>query len=156
VAKKEFHLVSQVAVRLGKIGREKGLDALTSGERTVALTWWAAGIIGNGGFPYFFEGSCADEGRYLVKEVAEAFDHLGFPQAAKACREAALFFPKGLLDESPKAVEEYMEERGKKEVDAAFRPLNRVIWALDDGDALTSCLAALIRKEGLDKKTGVV
>jgi hypothetical protein len=58
---------------------EKGIDALTARQQLVVRTWSARGIVGNGGFRYFLEGSAP------LQPVANGFRELGFPAAADAC-----------------------------------------------------------------------
>jgi hypothetical protein len=71
--------VEQLMQRLGQIADQSGLTVLEPPERTVLLAWWARGVVGNGGFKYFFEGGSE------LGPVASAFRALGFPQAAEAC-----------------------------------------------------------------------
>jgi len=58
---------------------ESGIETLNADERVVVLAWGARGVIGNGGFKYFFEGS-TDLGT-----VAEAFRCLGLDAVAEVC-----------------------------------------------------------------------
>ena len=71
--------VERLMEQLGQKADERGLAALDPAERTVLLAWWARGVIGNGGFKYFFEGGSE------LGPVARAFRALGFPKAAEAC-----------------------------------------------------------------------
>lgn len=154
MANPERELLHTVMDRLGKIAEAKGLDHLALSERVLVLTMWATGIIQNGGFRYFFEDAYFHHGVSHVDKLAGALDYLGFPRAAEACRKAASFFPEGVLDEGPTASSAYMDRFSNEQLDAAFEDLNRAVWNVDDGDELEHRLAALIRKDGLDKKTG--
>ena len=66
---------------------ERGLDALTAPQRAVVLAWGSRGIIGNGGFEYFYEGE------WRMAELAEAYRALGFSDAADACERSLEVFP---------------------------------------------------------------
>ena len=100
------------------------LRSLSSSEQTAVRAWSAFGIICNGGFKYFYEGS-AD-----TLATADAFDALGLPDAGEACRKSiALCNP---ANSNPH-----------------FDPLNHIIWELNDDDKLIHALAL-----HLDKKEG--
>jgi hypothetical protein len=66
---------------------EDGLEALPQRHRIVVLAWAARGIIGNGGFRYYYEGG------WRMAEVAAAYRTLGFEQAARACESTLRIFP---------------------------------------------------------------
>jgi hypothetical protein len=69
--------------RLGDRAELEGIGTLSEEERTVLLPWWARGVIGNGGFRYFYEGS-AD-----LHEVARRMAALGFADVARALEAVA-------------------------------------------------------------------
>ena len=79
--------VSGVVKRLVKQFDKNGLESLSEPERVVFLTWCTHGDICNGGLRYFYEG------KLPVMEVADAFQMLGFAEAAEACRGSLTFFP---------------------------------------------------------------
>jgi hypothetical protein len=69
--------------RLGDRAELEGIGTLSEEERTVLLPWWARGVIGNGGFHYFYQGS-AD-----LHDVARRMAALGFADVARACEAVA-------------------------------------------------------------------
>ena len=62
-----FDLAGEICDNLGRRAEENGIQSLSKPEQTVLLVWWAQGIIGNGGFEYFYEGACN------MTDVAEAY-----------------------------------------------------------------------------------
>jgi hypothetical protein len=66
---------------------EDGIEALPSRQRTVVHAWAAHGIIGNGGFRYYYEGA------WMMADVAAAYRALGFEDAARACESSLDIFP---------------------------------------------------------------
>ena len=75
----DFSFADDVCSDLGSRAQRDGIQSLSEQERAVLLVWWAQGIIGNGGFEYFYEGASN------MIDVAEAFQELGFAEAAQAC-----------------------------------------------------------------------
>lgn len=76
----------QILYNLGVKADEHGLESLTAKERTILLPWFARGVIGNGGFRYFFEGG------HDLAEVAGAFRELGRHAVASACERVGSRF----------------------------------------------------------------
>lgn len=68
---------------------DSGIEALALAQAEVVLAWGARGVIGNGGFRAFYQGS-GD-----MRAVARAFRTLGFPEAAAACEASTSAFPLG-------------------------------------------------------------
>ncbi len=99
-----------------------GMHSLSSSEQTVVLAWSAYGIICNGGFQYFYEGS-AD-----ALATADAFDALGLPDAGKACRKS-------------------VAQCDSANFNAHFDSLNHIIWKLDDDDKFVYALASHLHEE---------
>jgi hypothetical protein len=66
---------------------ENGIDRLPARHRTVVHAWAAHGIIGNGGFQYYYEGA------WMMADVAAAYRTLGFEEAACACESSLDIFP---------------------------------------------------------------
>ncbi len=54
----------------------EGIGNLSGPERVVLLAWWTRYPVGNGGFPYFYQGNLD------IAQVADAFQELGFSDAA--------------------------------------------------------------------------
>jgi len=65
----------------------RSCNSITDIERVVLLVWHASGIIGNGGFHYFFECSLP------LLATAEAFDRIGVDRGAAIFRRLQEFFP---------------------------------------------------------------
>ncbi|HTE17900.1 MAG TPA: DUF4375 domain-containing protein [Armatimonadota bacterium] len=137
----ESKLVSRVADGFAERAEKEGLKSLTPEEQTVLLPLWASGIIDNGGFKYFYEGATE------TLEVAAAFDSIGLPEAADACRKAHSLVPAEVLAGGYMACRDWMDTFEWEELDALFLPLNHVIWDLDD--RLVPALAVYIRAHGL-------
>jgi hypothetical protein len=137
----EWDFVCEVAERLAMRADEYDRDMLTPEEQVVLLPWWASGIIGNGGFRYFYEGATE------TLEVAAAFDALGLGDAADACRTAHSRVPAEVLAGGYGACQAWMDTISDVELDALFESLNRVIW--DAEDRMIAALATYIRAHAL-------
>jgi hypothetical protein len=74
----DFDAIDAVFLRLADRKELRGANSITDIERVVLLVWHASGIIGNGGFQYFFE--CA----LSLLATAEAFDRIGVEQCCGA------------------------------------------------------------------------
>src|SRR5437868_774246 len=79
-------------------------ELLSPAQRAVLYSWWAKGIIDNGGFRYFYEGT--DQ----ALEAAEAFESLGLPNAAEAFRKSMHFFPGGCVPVADLLRQQHMDE----------------------------------------------
>jgi hypothetical protein len=82
-----FNVVDAAFCRLAEREEQRGADSITDIERVVLLVWHASGIIGNGGFRYFFE--CA----LPLVATAQAYERIGVEQAASILRRLLEFFP---------------------------------------------------------------
>lgn len=135
----DFDFVNTVAVSIGGRAEREGIEFLSSAEQNVFLVWWANGIIENGGFRYFYEGACNTE------QVAVAFEVIGLPKAAQACRETMAVFPAETLAGGFIRCQEWLNSRySAEEFSVLFRRQDEVIWAL--GDELSIVLASYIRQ----------
>src|SRR5215475_10796835 len=81
--------VERILHELGVKADEWGIDVLTAEQRNVLLPWSARGIIGNGGFKYFYEGT------QDPLATARAFRALGFEDVATACERSLFVFRLG-------------------------------------------------------------
>lgn len=90
----DFDLVNGVSVRLEQAAEAIGKSPSREQEFVILFTTGAAGVIGNGGFLYLFEGMFLDEDPGLAKTIA-AFEALGVEDACTAFREALAHFPDG-------------------------------------------------------------
>ncbi len=82
-----FDAVDAVFHRLAEREQQRGGESIVDIERVVLLVWHASGIVGNGGFHYFFE--CA----LPLLATAQAYDRVGVEQAASILRRLQEFFP---------------------------------------------------------------
>ena len=146
----EFTFVDDIYRRLGDRAERDGLHSLSEQERSVLLVWWAQGIIANGGFEYFYEGACN------MAEVADAFQELGFSEAADACRQSMALFPPGVLGEDPERCYEALTRLDAKYVKDFFLPLSRVVWATDDDNQLSAVAANYIRSHADAFRSGTL
>jgi len=82
-----FDAVDAVFCRLADREQQRGVESITDIERVVLLVWHASGIIGNGGFRYFFE--CA----LPLLATAQAYERIGVEQAGSILRRLREIFP---------------------------------------------------------------
>jgi hypothetical protein len=86
----DFQLVDGVFCRLAD--RETaGPDAINDIEQVVLLVWHAEGIIGNGGFHYFFE--CG----LPLRATAQAYTRIGVQPAATILLHLLALFPRQVI-----------------------------------------------------------
>lgn len=134
----DWELISGVFDRIIQhYGNEIDATAYREEERVVILTWHAAGIIGNGGFNYLFEG-CFRGDPYFAR-TAEAFETIGCKEAAAAFRKALALFPEARPpSDLRRRLELYRGGQGSKrhEIDTQFFGAHAEI---------TKCLARYIR-----------
>lgn len=81
--------------------------------------------------------------------VADAFDAIGFSEAAGACRAAHSLVPPEAIAGGWPACREWMETIDREAFEAMFAPYNEVIWNLQDN--LEAPVAEYIRAHGLDQ-----
>jgi hypothetical protein len=133
----DFEYVCKVQEVLGARADEHGLDSLSEPERVVQLAVWAKGIVDNGAFPYFYEGASN------AAQVADAYETLGFNEAAAAFRASLSVFPDGIPQEGHEARCEWMDQN-QNVLDHLFsNKLNDPIFALEG--QLDKILVAYIR-----------
>jgi hypothetical protein len=133
---RRFHFVNEIYIALGKQANKHGIGSLTFPERVAHLSWWASGIIGNGGFRFFYEGATN------VDQVAEAYETLGFQHAAAACRQSKSFFPLEIIAKGYEATREWMNRFSDEELQHFFSELDKKIWEIKDD--LTDAVAKYI------------
>lgn len=83
----DFELVDRTFCTLADREASDGNDSINDIERVVLLVWHAAGIIGNGGFRYFFE--CG----LPLRSTAEAYSRIGVESAAAILFRLLDLFP---------------------------------------------------------------
>src|SRR5688572_3543263 len=99
----------------------RGLGALSEAQRAVVLAWGGKGIIGNGGFKYFYEGE------WRMAELAAAYRALGFTSAAEACEGSLSAFPQHTPPEDQRLRRDFL---GPEAV-ALFDDLEQDVFDLD-------------------------
>lgn len=133
-----FKLCDGVVTRIIEYhGDNIDVSALRQEERVVFLVWQAAGIIGNGGFRYLFEGNFKGDPYFAL--TAEAFRTVGCQKAAEAVQKTLAIFPHSRPPTDIGKRLRYYLKRIKSwptEMDMQF------FQAQDD---LTNCLARYIR-----------
>lgn len=90
--KSDSEVCDGVFDRLGEAGNAAGATLAHEEEKVVFLTWHARGVIGNGGFSYFFHGGFDGLDPDYVQTVA-AFETLKVEGAVRAFHEALAWFP---------------------------------------------------------------
>jgi len=134
-------LVSQVLGGLSERAQRHGIQSLSEPELTVFLPHWAAGIAGNGGFEYFFEGATA------IWEVAAAFERLGLSDAARACRLAGEQVPSTVLSGGYERCRDWMDNFPDQQLERMFERANNLFPG--EPDEINAKLATYVRKHGL-------
>lgn len=113
-----------------------GEAALRVEERHASVIWAASGIIGNGGFQYFFENGLSCE------SATESYAAIGMPKTADIFRTALSLFPDG----RPQAdwSEALAFIRSKEDL---FAKLSAEVWS-SDAEMLPR-LATYLRAAGI-------
>ena len=107
------------------------LDGLTEVEADLLGAVTAVGVIGNGGFYYWYRGKDARS----TTRIAAAFDRLGLSEVAQAIRSSLAAFPSGRPPGTLAARQKYLTAN-REQLQRTFEPLDRVVWAADfDGAA---------------------
>lgn len=89
IASNDFVFVDHLVGEAEDKKAAKGLAALCATEKHAIAIWAASGIIGNGGFQYFFENGLSAEA------AAEGYDAIGMAETADIFRTALSLFPNG-------------------------------------------------------------
>jgi hypothetical protein len=134
--------VNKATDPLGDRAEANGIQSLSYPEQVALITLWATGIIDNGGFRYFYEGANNTE------QVADAFDTLGFHDAAQACRETIAFFPPEVFKRGYEACTKWLDAHyTNDELFHLFDKQNFIVWELNDSshNSLDNVLAEYIR-----------
>jgi hypothetical protein len=109
--------------------------------RTVLLIWQSAGVIGNGGFSYLFEGSYNSDSDYSVVAI-DSYRRIGMTEACAAFADALRQFPCGL---PPTEVEERNAALAALP-DDAFDEMNIRYYGATEEGKLEASLAQFIRE----------
>jgi hypothetical protein len=132
----DFDYVDGIVCRAEDKKAAAGVAVLRSEEKHAMAIWAAVGIIGNGGFQYFFENDLSAE------ESAEAFDSIGMPETADIFRTALSLFPGGRPQ--PDWAEALAFIRSREDL---FAKLSAQIWDIEA--EAKSRLASYLRAAGI-------
>lgn len=135
-------LLQQVFHRLADKATCEGIPALSRSERAVFLPYWAAGIIGNGGFRYFFEGATE------IWDLAVACEDLGLPESARACRLAGAQIPAEVLAGGYERCRTWMDALMDAHLLAMFERANNLFPVSEE--TFHARMIAFIREHGLE------
>lgn len=131
-----FDLVDSLFCRIDQIVQKSGANSLSIQEKAIYTIWHAYGIIGNGGFHYFFEN------RLNPEEAAKAYEFIGLNEAAECFRLA-----KGLLPENYKELSLTELNNTLNKQEKLFDSLAQKVLSFDD--EATCRLAKLIKENKL-------
>jgi hypothetical protein len=106
-------------------------------ERVVLLVWHVAGIVGNGGFRYLFEGDLKGDPYFAL--TAKAFRATGCKEAAEAVQKTLAIFPNS---RPPKDIDKRLTYYLKR-CKSSITDMDRQFFAADG--ELKKCLANYIR-----------
>ena len=120
------HRVSACHDQLELVNNQLGL--LSEPCRTVIIVSTAVGIIGNGGFQYFFEMNFDDEPPYAV--FVDVFHRVGLSDIADRLAGLVAFFPFEAPHRSPQLRQQFLDAH-HADFDAAVMQLEDLIFALD-------------------------
>lgn len=107
----DFELINNIFCALADRETESDSPGITDIEQVVLLVWHAAGIIGNGGFRYFFE--CG----LPLRETENAYARIGVEDAVSIFQRLHDLFPHCYIpedyDERMEIVEKFYSEEGE-------------------------------------------
>jgi len=140
---KSSDFVDKATDPLGDRAEANGLESLSYPEQVALLVLWADGIIGNGGFRFFYEGANNTE------QVANAYQSLGCHDAVQASRDTMAIFPPEVFEKDYKACQKWLDSRyNDEELENLFDKQDRVIW--EASDTLYDVLAEYIKTHRSD------
>ncbi len=119
------NLVQEVFEKYKEVA-EKDINLVPEPDKTLMVIYSAHGIIGNGGFRYFFENDFPGIENYNI--IIKSYNNLNLNKHAEAIEKVLSLFPQGqphkCLDERNKFMAKYFDDESKK-----YSPL--VDWAED-------------------------
>jgi len=116
----DFDLVDDLFCKVVDKKEQHGWHSLNAEERVLLLVWHASGIIGNGGFLYFFEQEIDADA------TARAYEKIGCHECAELLRLSLSLFPDSVLQASLEERVKYLEDN--KEM---FDKLSSGFWKAD-------------------------
>lgn len=108
--------------------------------QVVSLVWGAYGLIGNGGFEYFFSSDCLE--LHSLKFFRQAFEVIKCKQALLAFDRALTCFPNGKPSKTPSGRERTYKKAPQKTRDSINKQFFKTGW----NGALAHALATYIRQ----------
>jgi len=129
-------LCDAVFCRFADFNKQIDVDSYTEEERIVTLVWHAAGIIGNGGFQYLFEGEFTGDPGFVY--AAAAFKTIGASESYAAFQRALSLFGGHYPADREQRIEAYLRVP-KDQRDAIEKQF------YDDEKSMHSGLARYIR-----------
>jgi hypothetical protein len=120
-----FEMVDRVFCALAEREERDGARSINDIERVVLLVWHASGILGNGGFRYFFECGLS------LRETAEAYRRIGVEKAVSIFSDVEeLFGGKTLAEDYNARIEAF--ERVYQQHRERFDRLERDYYATNE------------------------
>lgn len=90
----------------GEQANANGISSVPEPARTLMAVYTAQGIIGNGGFAYFFESDFQGGESYEV--IINSYKNIGLNAHAEAIKSVLGLFPNGTPHKDPKDREEFI------------------------------------------------
>lgn len=128
-------MVQKLMHDLGYRADAHRLETLNAHQRVALLAWSTIGIIYNGGFRYFYEGTID------MREAVQAFRTLGLDKAADACLESLSMFPGGHQPTTENERWELVRSRDWRTLAEAEARLFELGW-----DAITDAIGAYVAR----------
>jgi hypothetical protein len=125
VASADFKFLDRLWHSVANKVEFQGVASLSDPERVLYFLWLASGLIENGGFYYVYQNS------WMMVDVAWAYDQLGLPMPAEACRQSMRVFPDGKPIEDPIERQAWVASQ-KTSFTPFWERLNPIIWQHDE------------------------
>lgn len=122
-------MAGDISECFGALDRVKQVEALDQPCRAVVIVYSAWGIIGNGGFQYFFESNFEGDPEFDV--FTQAFRAVGLEEIALRFSELVALFPFEKSHESSKRRQEFLDSQ-PAEFTVAMTKLEDLIYEHDD------------------------
>lgn len=100
------NIVDSIFSEYGDLADTQGIQAVPEPERTLIAIYTAQGIIGNGGFSYFFESEFKGDDCY--KNIIKSYINIGLNTYAEAIQNVLNLFPNGMLQSKSKERENFI------------------------------------------------
>ena len=127
------------------LDKVKQVELLDQPCRTVVIVYSAWGIIGNGGFQYFFENNFEGDPPFGV--FTQAFDAVGLEEIARRFSELVALFPFSDPHKSIRKRQEFLDSQPPDFI-AAMTELENLIY---QNDNIEETLNSFLQREKRDK-----